>query len=119
MRGNFNSKNCISSNFPPKLSKKKIFYNFVQKKCNLDTLPLLKVKNREKLFHIIFAHQGKNNFLGRIFTYLGLISYIQDRMNGLGSKMIYIRESNFLDSFIVSPMCHSVVCEKYRKSLPW
>ena len=43
---------------------------FSQKSAILKNFPILKVKNMGKFFHNFFASRGKNNFFGRIFTYV-------------------------------------------------
>ena len=66
---NYNSQKYANfENFSQKCAN---LNNSFKKGVNLDAFPLLKVKNRGKLFHNFFA-SGKNmNFCGRIFNYGG------------------------------------------------
>ena len=93
---------------------------FSPKSANLDTFPLLKVKNRGKLFHNILAHQGKNIFFGRIITYAKckVPSYMV--CSNLGATNLYkIQERRW--KFVVSclyPIIRSCL-EKLKKKLGW
>ena len=43
--------------------------NFFPKKCNIEKFSTSESENYGEVFHNFFADQGRNNFLGRIFTY--------------------------------------------------